>query len=457
MLKILIPSIMLIPTVMLTKPKHLFISFTSLSITIATMSLTWLKPPTTFKTTYLNPLMSIDQTSAPLLILSCWLLPLMAMASQNHLKQEPTVRKRTFLITITTLQVFLLLTFTANNLMLLYISFEATLIPTLIIITRWGSQAERLKAGTYFMFYTLASSLPLLISILYLNSFSLTLLMPEIYQNPPMTLKTLNGAFLWFGCLMAFMIKMPLYGFHLWLPKAHVEAPIAGSMVLAAILLKMGGYGLIRILPHLTPNTPTLMFPLLTMATWGIIMTSLTCLRQADLKSLIAYSSVSHMGLVISAILTQTNLGLTGSMLLMIAHGLTSSLLFCLANTNYERTQTRTMLAARGLHIILPLMTLWWLYASFANMALPPSINLMGELLIITSLFSWSPPTILLTGTGTLLTASYTLHMFITTQKSKLPPNIILTPNHTREHLLMTLHLTPLFLLISKPELIMLV
>nr|YP_010757370.1 NADH dehydrogenase subunit 4 [Varanus nebulosus]WEU77713.1 NADH dehydrogenase subunit 4 [Varanus nebulosus] len=455
MLKILLPTVMLIPTTIMTKPKLLFISFIPLSITIATISLIWLKSSSTSKMMFLNLSLSIDQTSAPLLTLSCWLLPLLAMASQNHLKYEPTLRKRTFLITITTLQVFLLLTFMANNLILLYIAFESTLIPTLIVITRWGSQAERLKAGTYFMFYTLASSLPLLVSILYLNSSSLTLLMPEIIPHPPQPTKTLNQTFLWFGCLMAFMVKMPLYGLHLWLPKAHVEAPIAGSMVLAAVLLKMGGYGLIRIMPLLTPLTPSLMFPLLTLATWGVIMTSLTCLRQTDLKSLIAYSSVSHMGLVISAILTQTSLGLTGSMLLMIAHGLTSSLLFCLANTNYEQTHTRTLLITRSLHTILPLMTLWWLYASFANMALPPSINLMGELFIITSLFSWSPPTILLTGTGTLLTASYTLYMFIMTQKSKLPPNIILTPNHTREHLLMTLHLTPLLLLILKPGLIM--
>nr|YP_010481364.1 NADH dehydrogenase subunit 4 [Varanus rudicollis]BDP99527.1 NADH dehydrogenase subunit 4 [Varanus rudicollis] len=455
MLKTLLSTILLIPTIMLTKPKFLFTSFTSLSTIIATISLIWLKPPLTSKMTFLNPFMSIDSTSAPLLILSCWLLPIMAMASQNHLKHEPTVRKRMFLITITTLQTFLLMTFTTNNLILFYISFEATLIPTLIVITRWGSQAERLKPGTYFMFYTLANSLPLLISILYLNSSSLTLLFPEILPHPLQPTKTLNQTFLWFGCLMAFMVKMPLYGFHLWLPKAHVEAPIAGSMVLAAILLKMGGYGMIRILPALTPLTPSLMFPLLTMAIWGITMTSLTCLRQTDLKSLIAYSSVSHMGLVISAVLTQTSLGLTGSMLLMIAHGLTSSMLFCLANTNYEQTQTRTLLITRGLHIILPLMTLWWLYASFANMALPPSINLMGELLIITSLFSWSPLTIILTGTGTLLTASYTLYMFLTTQKSKLPPNIILSPSHTREHLLMALHLIPLILLTSKPELIM--
>nr|BAF44053.1 NADH dehydrogenase subunit 4 [Varanus niloticus] len=455
MLKILLPTIMLMPTIMLTKPNFLFTTFTPLSSLIATLSLIWLKSSPNSKLTYLNPLTLIDQMSAPLLILSCWLLPIMATANQNHLKNEPTIRKRMFLMTITILQVFLLMTFTANNLMLLYISFEATLIPTLIIITRWGSQAERLKAGTYFLFYTLASSLPLLISILYLNHLLPTPLIPEILSNQLKSTNTLSETLLWFGCLTAFAVKMPLYGFHLWLPKAHVEAPIAGSMVLAAILLKMGGYGMIRILPTLNPLTPSLLFPLLTMATWGIIMTSLTCLRQTDLKSLIAYSSISHMGLVISAILTQTSMGLAGSMLLMIAHGLTSSLLFCLANTNYEQTQTRTLLITRGLHIVLPLMTLWWLYASLANMALPPTINLIGELTIITSLFSWSPLTILLTGTGTLLTASYTLYMFSTSQKTKLPLNIILTPNHTREHLLMILHLLPLLLLILNPELIM--
>nr|BCO16642.1 NADH dehydrogenase subunit 4 [Varanus exanthematicus] len=453
MLKIIFPTMMLIPTTMLIKPNFMFLTFTSISSLIATCSLIWLKSSnSTF--TYVNSLMLVDQLSAPLLILSCWLLPIMSMASQHHLKNEPINRKRMFLTSITTLQVLILMTFTANNLMLLYISFEATLIPTLIVITRWGTQAERLKAGMYFMFYTLASSLPLLISILYLNYPLPTPMTPEILTTQLKSTNTPNQVFLWFGCLMAFMIKMPLYGFHLWLPKAHVEAPIAGSMVLAAILLKMGGYGMIRILPSLNPLTPSLMFPLLTMATWGIIMTSLTCLRQTDLKSLIAYSSVSHMGLVISAILTQTILGLSGSMLLMIAHGLTSSLLFCLANANYEQTQTRTLLIVQGLHTILPLMTLWWLYASFANMALPPTINLMGELFIISSLFSWSSLTILLTGAGTLLTASYTLYMFTTTQKAKLPHNITLTPNHTREHLLMILHLLPILLLTMKPELV---
>lgn len=157
--------------------------------------------------------------------------------------------------------------------------------------------------------------------------------------------------------MLAFLVKIPLYGVHLWLPKAHVEAPVAGSMVLAAVLLKLGGYGIIRLLPMLEPLTKELSYPFIILALWGIIITGSICLRQTDLKSLIAYSSVSHMGLVVGAILIQTPLGLAGATILIIAHGLTSSALFCLANTNYERTHSRTIVLARGLQIVLPLIT----------------------------------------------------------------------------------------------------
>nr|AFY64477.1 NADH dehydrogenase subunit 4 [Channa argus]AGN72569.1 NADH dehydrogenase subunit 4 [Channa argus x Channa maculata]AIM58818.1 NADH dehydrogenase subunit 4 [Channa argus kimurai]AGN72582.1 NADH dehydrogenase subunit 4 [Channa argus]AVK42797.1 NADH dehydrogenase subunit 4 [Channa argus] len=455
MLKLLIPTLMLIPTTWAAPKKWLWPTTLAHSLTIALISLSWLKNMSETGWSCLGPYMATDPLSTPLLVLTCWLLPLMILASQNHTSHEPINRQRTYITLLISLQFFLILTFTATEILMFYIMFEATLIPTLIIITRWGNQTERLNAGTYFLFYTLAGSLPLLIALLLLQNSAgtLSLLTLQYTAHPP--LLTYADKLWWAGCLLAFMVKMPLYGVHLWLPKAHVEAPIAGSMVLAAVLLKLGGYGMMRMMPMLEPLTKELSYPFIILALWGVIMTGSICLRQADLKSLIAYSSVSHMGLVVGGILIQTPWGFTGALVLMIAHGLTSSALFCLANTNYERTHNRTMILARGLQMVLPLATTWWFIASLANLAFPPLPNLMGELVIITSLFNWSWWTLALTGTGTLITAAYSLHMFLTTQRSTVPAHIIaLDPTHSREHLLMALHLLPLVLLTLKPELI---
>nr|WNH21955.1 NADH dehydrogenase subunit 4 [Bathygobius mystacium] len=455
MLKILVPTIMLLPMVWATNPKWLWPTTLAQSLLIALLSLSWLNATTEAGWTSLNMTMGLDPLSTPLLVLTCWLLPLMILASQNHMNTEPINRQRMYLTLLTSLQMFLIVAFSATEILLFYIMFEATLIPTLIIITRWGNQTERLNAGTYFLFYTLAGSLPLLVALLLLQNSCGTLSLLTLQHSPFTAMPTIADKFWWAGCLLAFLVKMPLYGMHLWLPKAHVEAPIAGSMVLAAVLLKLGGYGMIRIMPMLEPLTKELSYPFIILALWGVVMTGSICLRQTDLKSLIAYSSVGHMGLVAGGILIQTPWGLTGALILMIAHGLTSSALFCLANTNYERTHSRTMVLARGLQMILPLMTAWWFIASLANLALPPLPNLMGELMIITSLLSWSWWTILLTGLGTLITAGYSLYMFLMTQRGPLPHHIIsLAPSHTREHLLLALHLLPLILLVAYPSLI---
>nr|UFH80715.1 NADH dehydrogenase subunit 4 [Tridentiger bifasciatus] len=455
MLKILLPTIMLIPTTWLTPCELMWPAILAHSLTIAAMSFSWLHHPAEVAWSSINNNMALDPLSTPLLILSCWLLPLMMMASQRHMEPQPINRQRMFITLLTSLQVFLIMAFSATEFIMFYVMFEATLIPTLILITRWGNQAERLNAGTYFLFYTLAGSLPLLVALLILQNTSGTLSLLTLSYSSPIPLINIADKLWWAGCLLAFLVKMPLYGMHLWLPKAHVEAPIAGSMVLAAVLLKLGGYGMMRMMTTLEPLTKELSYPFIILALWGVIMTGSICLRQTDLKSLIAYSSVGHMGLVAGGILIQTPWGFSGALILMIAHGLTSSALFCLANTNYERTHTRTMVLARGMQVVLPLMASWWFIATLANLALPPLPNLMGELMIISSLFNWSWATIALTGTGTLITAGYSLYMFLMTQRGPLPSHIIsVDPSHTREHLLLTLHIIPLLLLILKPELI---
>nr|QLM01590.1 NADH dehydrogenase subunit 4 [Hirundo dimidiata] len=454
MLKILMPTIALLPLALFSPHKFLWTNTTTYSLLIATISLQWLTP-TYYPNKYSTPWASIDQISTPLLVLSCWLLPLMLMASQNHLEQEPMIRKRIFITTVVAVQPFILLAFSASELMLFYIAFEATLIPTLVLITRWGNQPERLNAGIYLLFYTLASSLPLLIAILHLHNQMGTLYFPMLKLSHPTMSSSWTEMMSTLALLVAFMVKAPLYGLHLWLPKAHVEAPIAGSMLLAALLLKLGGYGIMRMTILMDLSSNNLHYPFITLALWGALMTSAICLRQIDLKSLIAYSSVSHMGLVIAATMIQTQWAYSGAMILMISHGLTSSMFFCLANTNYERTHSRILLLTRGVQPLLPLMATWWLLANLTNMALPPTTNLMAELTIMVALFNWSSLTIILTGTAILLTASYTLHMLIMTQRGTLPSHITSIQNSTtREHLLMALHMIPMILLILKPELI---
>nr|AHG32132.1 NADH dehydrogenase subunit 4 [Mus musculus musculus] len=455
MLKIILPSLMLLPLTWLSSPKKTWTNVTSYSFLISLTSLTLLWQTDENYKNFSN-MFSSDPLSTPLIILTAWLLPLMLMASQNHLKKDNSVLQKLYISMLISLQILLIMTFSATELIMFYILFEATLIPTLIIITRWGNQTERLSAGIYFLFYTLIGSIPLLIALILIQNHVGTLNLMILSFTTHTLDASWSNNLLWLACMMAFLIKMPLYGVHLWLPKAHVEAPIAGAMIFYHILPKKGTYyGILPISIILDPLTKNMAYPFILLSLWGMIMTSSSCLRQNDLKSLIAYSSISHMALVIASIMIQTPWSFMGATMLMIAHGLTSSLLFCLANSNYERIHSRTMIMARGLQMIFPLMATWWLIASLANLALPPSINLMGELFITMSLFSWSNFTIILMGINIIITGMYSMYMIITTQRGKLTNHMInLQPSHTRELTLMALHMIPLILLTTSPKLI---
>lgn len=255
--------------------------------------------------------------------------------------------------------------------------------------------------------------------------------------------------------IIGFLVKLPIFSTHLWLPKAHVEAPIAGSIVLAAILLKLGGYGLARIsilFNNIIIISSTI---LIRISIIGAIITRLICIRQPDLKSLIAYSSVGHIGLMLTGIISNSSWGITGRLIIIVAHGLRSSALFIIANLSYEITHTRRIFLTKGLITINPIITMWWFLFSATNIASPPSINLLREIVLITSTLSKSIILAPLLALIRFLTAIYSLHIYTTIQHGQIScytnPLTALKP---KDILVLSIHIYPLILFIIKPELI---
>nr|YP_011002160.1 NADH dehydrogenase subunit 4 [Profenusa thomsoni]WPN89812.1 NADH dehydrogenase subunit 4 [Profenusa thomsoni] len=390
---------------------------------------------------------SCDLLSLGLIILSFWICSLMILSSEMVFYKKNYSNLFIFMILI--LMMFLFLTFSVTNMLNFYMFFECSLIPVLFLIMGWGLQLDRIQAGLYLLFYTLFASLPLLLSMMYVYSIEKTMDFIMISQN----IFVLNNNYLYYFLILAFLVKMPMFLVHLWLPKAHVEAPVSGSMILAGVMLKLGGYGLLRMFMMLYKLGMSLNFIWISISMVGGLFISLICLFQIDLKSLIAYSSVAHMSIFICGMMTLFNWGLMGSFMLMISHGLCSSGLFCLVNIVYERLGSRSILINKGLINFMPSMSLWWFMLCSSNMAAPPSLNLLGEIMLMNSMVSWSLLILLLLMFVSFFSASYTLYLYSFTQHGKLNFSLYsVSSGYIREFLLLMLHWIPLNFLILNSE-----
>nr|YP_010587739.1 NADH dehydrogenase subunit 4 [Chironomus kiiensis]UCS09399.1 NADH dehydrogenase subunit 4 [Chironomus kiiensis]WAB46348.1 NADH dehydrogenase subunit 4 [Chironomus kiiensis] len=388
----------------------------------------------------------MDVLSFGLILLSFWICALMVMSSSGVYFSK--LNFNYFLFNIIFLLFMLLLTFSCMNLFLFYVFFESSLIPTLFLILGWGYQPERLQAGLYLLFYTLFASLPLLMALFYImnNFYSLNFLFLKEFN--------IDNFLLYLFLVFAFLVKMPMFLVHLWLPKAHVEAPVSGSMILAGVLLKLGGYGLIRVFSIIINISLKLNIFWIVLSLVGGFLVSLICLRQIDLKSLVAYSSVAHMSLVIGGLMVLLSWGWGFSYSLMIAHGLCSSGLFYLVNLTYERLGSRSLLINKGMLNFMPSVAMWWFLLCSSNMAAPPSLNLMGEIGLLNSVLGWSQISMILLMLVSFFSAAYTLYLYSFSQHGKFNNgNFSFSFAVNREYLVLLLHWLPVNLLFLKSEL----
>nr|YP_010254112.1 NADH dehydrogenase subunit 4 [Scaphidium formosanum]QTZ18653.1 NADH dehydrogenase subunit 4 [Scaphidium formosanum] len=393
---------------------------------------------------YISYLYGLDLLSFIMVLLSVWICFLMIMVSSKIFNMQNYLNLFVFMVIL--LLLFLVLTFMSMNLMLFYLFFEMSLIPTVILIMGWGYQPERIQAGFYLLFYTIFASLPMMISIfyIYLNFYSLDFLMMTY---------SLNNFWMFLFMSMVFFMKMPMFFVHLWLPKAHVEAPVSGSMILAGVMLKLGGYGLMRFLILFMNVGMYINSVLIGVSLFGGFVISLICIRQMDMKSLVAYSSVVHMGLVLGGIFTFSYWGMVGSLVMMVAHGLCSSGLFMLSNICYERLGSRSLFLNKGLMCLMPSMTLFWFLFCSSNMAAPPSLNLLGEIILINSLVAWSILNMGFLFFISFFSAVYSLYIYSFSQHGKIYLGVFsFSLGYIYEYLGLFLHWVPLNLLVLKGE-----
>ncbi|MEO1190118.1 MAG: NADH-quinone oxidoreductase subunit M [Pseudomonadota bacterium] len=350
--------------------------------------------------------MGVDGISMPLVLLSTLLTPLCILASWDAIK----VRVKEYMIAFLVLETLMIGTFTSLDLILFYVFFEAVLIPMFLIIGVWGGPRRVYSAFKFFL-YTLAGSLLMLVAILTILFYTGTSDIPTLMESA--NLPAGWQIWLWLAFFASFAVKMPMWPVHTWLPDAHVEAPTAGSVILAGVLLKMGGYGFLRFSVPMMPAGTDFFIPLIFfLSVVAIIYTSLVALAQRDMKKLIAYSSVAHMGFVTLGIFTLNQQGVEGAIFQMLSHGVVSAALFLCVGVVYDRLHTRDIDRYEGLAENMPAYALVFMVFMLGSVGLPGTSGFVGEFLVIVGAFQASSWIALLAATGMVLGAAYMLYLY---------------------------------------------
>ena len=350
-----------------------------------------------------------DKINSYLLILLLFIALTRFIYSHKIRKGTSIYWRKILTLMVITLWMF----FVTHSFVIFYVYFELSVLPIFIIIMGWGYQSERLGARLSLIFYTISASVPFLIFILLSINNQKMYFFFQVYQR----LRISEVIYVVFVMrIIAFLVKVPLFFFHLWLPKAHVEAPVIGSIILASVLLKLGGYALVRISPLVTYNSHLSI--IISIAMRGSVLIRMVCISQLDIKVVIAYSSVAHMAVCVARIFYLSGLGISGAIILILAHGLRSILMFFGENLFYERKFSRRLLIMRGFLSSLPLLSFFWLFTMIRRIATPPLFNFLSEVLCITSIVRISLMNWLWVVVLVFLAGGYSIILYSSTQQS---------------------------------------